>query len=176
MSPLSAPIFSTDSPFPALQKLCKHCYAFGFRYLLALSHLFCRYDTGSFKQIMGTTVQRHDLQSIHHPAEGDNQPREPVEAFGEGWRDEQMQRLPLLILQILLPRPPTCQLWQEKLDYFASFQNQPILQFLPFVPMHYHDDKALYPLPQAPQEGFRSGLSLQDSMIDESRLANSPSV
>ena len=122
---------------------------------------------------MGTTMQHHDLQSVHHPVRGDNQPREPVEIFAQGWRDEQMRRLPLPILQILLPRPPTCQFWQEKLDHFASFQNQPILQFLPIVPMCYHNDKALYPLSQTPQEGFKSEFSLQASMIDESGLIDS---
>ena len=129
------------------------------------------------KQVVGVTMQRHDHQSVHNPARGELQPREPREVIAQTWRDTQMLRLPQPILQVLLPRAPECQYWSTKLDYFSSFlvRNQPILHSVNYIPMPFYSEEAFYPLPRTPQEGFRSGLSLQASAIDEAEILDSSS-
>ena len=128
---------------------------------------FRRYGTGLSKQVMGISYQRHDAQSVTNPSRGTNQARLPPEAEAQTWRDEQLRDLPDPILQILLPRPPTCYFWRITTDFMASFQNQSILNNLSAVLMPYYNPDASAPLPDTPRDGFQTGLSLQPTTVDE---------
>ena len=138
---------------------------------------FRRYGTGKLKQIVGITVQRHDHQSVHNPVRGELQPRELCEDRVQSWRDAQIARLPQPILQILLPRAPECLFWRAKMDYINAFRarNRLVLTSLPMLYMPFHSEEAFHPLPRTPQEGFRSGLSLQASTVNEAGIPTSSS-
>ena len=146
------PILPAVSPFSALWWLCQYSAPGCFCSVLVCRTYFRRYGTGHMKQIVGVIMQRHDHQSVHNPAQGELQPREPREVIAQTWRDTQMLRLPQPILQVLLPRAPECQYWSTKLDYFSSFlvRNQPNLHSVNYISMPFYSEEAFHPLPCTP--------------------------
>ena len=167
--------FQQFHPFPHCDECASVVIQSAFVVCWRCRTYFCRYGTGQMKQIIGITMQRHDHQSVHNPARGELQPREPREMVTQTWRDTQLLRLPQPILQILLPRAPECQFWSKKLDFFNSFGNRPVLRSVNYISMPFHSEEAFHPLPRTPQEGFRAGLSLQPSVLDEAGVLDSSS-
>ena len=158
--------YQQHHPFP-------HCRDCARRVLGAASHIcwqcrtyFRRYGTGMLQQIMGVTPQRHDIASIIAPKSGPRQQILPKEERAQEWRDGNLQLLLPPILQVLLPPVSTCVFWLDVSNHLGQFQNQRCLFNLPNVPMPYHSEEALLPLPSTPGAGFRTDLSLHPKAID----------
>ena len=150
-----------------------HCPDCARMVLRAASHLcwqcrtyFRRYGTGMMQQIMGVTPQRHSILEVRVPERGLQQRRLPEEERAQEWRDDSLSLLQPPILQILLPRASTCLFWQNVSAFLNTQGNHRHLFSLPTVPMPYFSEKALLPLPPTPADGFRTGLSLSQEVIE----------
>lgn len=160
--------FQQYHPFP-------HCRECAQLVLGAASHIcwqcrtyFRRYGTGQMQQCVGVTPQRHDILAVRMPERGHHQQRLPKEIRAQQWRDSLIENLRPPILQVLLPQESTCQFWIGVNTLLEQLQNPPYLVHLPVLPMPYFSEEALLPLPPTPQAGFRTNLSLQQEVIDES--------
>lgn len=70
------------------------------------------------------------------------------------------------MIQVLLPRAPTCQVLIDTLNHLQSFGNGPCIDDLPLVPMPYYDTIALLSLPSTPHVGFCIGLTCYAESIE----------
>ena len=100
------------------------------------------------------------------PERGLQQRRLPEEERAQEWRDDSLSLLRPPILQILLPRASTYLFWQNVSTFLNSQGNNRHLFNLPTVPMSYFSEEALLPLPPTPEDGFCTGLSLSQQVME----------
>ena len=77
----------------AASHICWQCHTY-----------FRHYGTGMMQQIMGVTLQQHNILVVRVPERGPHQHRLPEEERAQEWRDDSLSLLRPPILQILLPR------------------------------------------------------------------------
>ena len=65
------------------------------------------------QQVMGVTLQRHDILGVQIPEHGHNQRRLPEEVTAQEWRDDTLRLLTPPVVQLPLPQEPTCVFWQN---------------------------------------------------------------